>query len=42
MKMVTLILVIFVVFDSCWAMEKEKGKQRNVYGKEDSTLNQIN
>ena len=36
-KMVILILVIFAVFNSCWAMNKEKGKQRNVYGQEDST-----
>ena len=37
LKMVILILVIFAVFNSCWAMNKEKGKQRNVYGREEST-----
>ena len=37
LKMVILILVIFVVFGSCWILNKEKGKRRNVYGKEDST-----
>ena len=43
LKMLIVILVIFAVFDSCWAMEKKKGKQRkflrvlDVYRKEDST-----
>ena len=37
LKIVILILVIFVIFYSHWAMNKKKGKQRNVYGKEDST-----
>ena len=37
LKMMILILVIFAVFNSCWALNKEKGKQRNAYGKESST-----